>query len=154
MKTSTVEVGELVSTLSAAGVSRQLATLPGVHHAEVNYVAGSATVHYDEAMITLDAIRQRVLDCGYHCRGELVPAHVCDSADHKAGGEAHTGHTEHAGHAMLAGTTEKNTGAALAAPLMAMLVLLLLRPRWWSSTLGRVGALSARSAYRSPSDAL
>lgn len=38
MKTSTVEVGELVSTLSAAGVSRQLATLPGVHHAEVNLV--------------------------------------------------------------------------------------------------------------------
>ena len=49
MKTNTVEVGEMVSTLSAAGVSRQLGTLPGVHHAEVNYVAGSATVHYDES---------------------------------------------------------------------------------------------------------
>ena len=60
MKTSTIEVGELVSTLSAAGVHRQLSTLPGVHHADVNYVAGSATVHYDEAKITLDAIRQRV----------------------------------------------------------------------------------------------
>ncbi|MBC7600170.1 MAG: heavy metal translocating P-type ATPase, partial [Polaromonas sp.] len=109
MKTSTVEVGELVSTLSAAGVSRQLATLPGVHHAEVNYVAGSATVHYDEARITLDAIRQRVVDCGYHCRGELVPAHICDSADHKAGGDAYA---RHAGHAMPVGAMEKNTGAA------------------------------------------
>jgi len=29
MKTSTVEVGELVSTLSAAGIHRQLSTLPG-----------------------------------------------------------------------------------------------------------------------------
>ena len=38
MKTSTVEVGELFSTLSAAGVERQLSTLPGVHHADVNYV--------------------------------------------------------------------------------------------------------------------
>ena len=77
MKTSTIEVGELVSTLSAAGVHRQLSTLPGVHHADVNYVAGSATVHYDEAPVALDAIRQRVVDCGYHCRGELAPARVC-----------------------------------------------------------------------------
>ena len=48
MKTSTVEVGELISSLSAAGVQRQIAGLPGVHHVDVNYVAGSATVHYDE----------------------------------------------------------------------------------------------------------
>ena len=109
MKTSTIEVGELVSTLSAAGVHRQLSTLPGVRHADVNYVAGSATVHYDEAKITLDAIRQRVVDCGYPCRGELVPAHVCDPADHKAGGEVH------AGHAMPAGATGKSTTAATVA---------------------------------------
>ena len=99
MKASTVEVGELVSTLSAAGVARQLGALPGVHHADVNYVAGSATVHYDEAKITLDAIRQRVIDCGYHCRGELVPAHVCDPAEPKTSGDAHAAHgSSHDGH--------------------------------------------------------
>ena len=97
MKTSTVEVGELVSTLSATGVHRQLSTLPGVHHADVNYVAGSATVHYDEAMVTLDAIRQRVVDCGYHCRGELAPAHVCEPADHRTASDAHAGHAGHRG---------------------------------------------------------
>ncbi len=86
MKTSTIEVGELVSTLSAAGVHRQLSTLPGVHHADVNYVAGSATVYYDEAQVTVEALQQRVVECGYHCRGELVPAHVCDAADHKTVG--------------------------------------------------------------------
>ena len=91
MKTSTIEVGELLSTLSAAGVEKQLSMLRGVHHADVNYVAGSATVHYDESRITLDAIRQRVIDCGYHCRGELVPAHVCAPAGHKAAGETHAG---------------------------------------------------------------
>ena len=95
MKTSTIEVGELVSTLSAAGVHRQLSTLPGVHHADVNYVAGSATVHYDEAKVTLDAIRQRVVDCGYHCRDELAPAHVCEPADHPTPGDAHAGHAGH-----------------------------------------------------------
>ena len=99
MKASTVEVGELVSTLSAAGVARQLGALPGVHHADVNYVAGSATVHYDEAKITLDAIRQRVIDCGYHCRGELVPAHVCEPAEPKTSGDAHAAHgSSHDGH--------------------------------------------------------
>ena len=99
MKTSTVEVGELVSTLSAAGVARQLSALPGVHHAEVNYVAGSATVHYDESRITLEAIRQRVIDCGYHCRGELVPAHVCDAAGHKSTGIAQVADGDHGSHA-------------------------------------------------------
>ena len=95
MKTSTIEVGELVSTLSAAGVERQLSTLPGVHHASVNYVAGSATVHYDESLTSLETIRQRVTDCGYHCRGELLPTHVCDPAGHKAAGQAPAGHAGH-----------------------------------------------------------
>ena len=92
MKTSTIEVGELVSTLSAAGVERQLSTLPGVHHADVNYVAGSATVHYDESLTPLEAIQQRVTDCGYYCRGELVPAHVCDPAGHESAASVHSGH--------------------------------------------------------------
>ena len=95
MKTSTIEIGELLSTLSAAGVQRQLSTLAGVHHADVNYVSGSASVHYDEAQTSLAAIRQRVIDCGYHCRGELVPAHICAPADHTAGAAAHAAHSGH-----------------------------------------------------------
>ena len=110
MKTSTVEVGELVSTLSAEGVKRQLSTLPGMHHADVNYVAGSATVHYDEAQTSLQAIRQRVIDCGYHCRGELVPAHVCAPLDHKMTGHAHADHAEPAAH--TAPATHGGHGAA------------------------------------------
>ena len=101
MKTSTVEVGELVSSLSATGVQRQLEALPGVHHADVNYVAGSATVHYDEHSVTLQDIRERVVECGYHCRGELRPQHVCLPDDHaeRADHERHVGHGAHAGHA-------------------------------------------------------
>jgi Cu2+-exporting ATPase len=101
MKTSTVEVGELLSSLSAVGVQRQIAALPGVHHVDVNYVAGSATVHYDETKSSLQDIRQRIIDCGYHCRGEMLPAHVCPPqghADH-AGHDAHVTHDAHAGHA-------------------------------------------------------
>ena len=112
MKTSTIEVGALVSTLSAAGVTRQLSTLPGVHQVDVNYVAGSATVHYDESRITLEALRQRVVDCGYHCRGELVPAHVCDQAGHKTTGVAHT---DHAGRATHGGTASPRAGVGVTA---------------------------------------
>ena len=116
MKTSTIEIGELISTLSAAGVQRQLSTLPGVHHADVNYVAGSASVHYDEAQVSLAAIRQRVIDCGYHCRGELVPAHVCDPADHTAAAGAHTGHSGHSGHTAHSAHSAPAAAAAQADP--------------------------------------
>jgi P-type Cu2+ transporter len=82
MKSTVIEVGGLVSVLSAAGVQKKLQQIPGVHHAEVNYVAQSATVHYDEDRVTLDELTKRVIECGYHCRGEMVPAHVCEPATH------------------------------------------------------------------------
>jgi Cu2+-exporting ATPase len=106
METSTIEAGERLSTLSAAGVQRQLLMLPGVHHADVNCVAGSATVHCDEATTTLDAIRQGVVDCGCHGRSELAPAHVCEPTDHRtasAAHAAHAGHARHADHSMPGG---------------------------------------------------
>ena len=77
MKTITIEVGGMLSALSARGVEKQLAKLPGVHRAEVNYVAGSATVAYDEAAVDLKAIKAKVHQCGYHCTGEMLPKHVC-----------------------------------------------------------------------------
>jgi len=49
MKTSIVEIGGLLSVLSARGVEKQLSKLPGVERVEVNYVASSATVVYDWA---------------------------------------------------------------------------------------------------------
>src|SRR3546814_402927 len=77
MKTTTIEVGDLLSALSALGVQKQLARLPGVKKAEVNYVAGSATVTFDETVTDLKAIKAKVHECGYHCTGEQVPKHVC-----------------------------------------------------------------------------
>jgi Cu2+-exporting ATPase len=114
MKTSTVEVGELVSSLSAAGVQRQIAALPGVHHVDVNYVAGSATVHYDETKTSLEAIRKRIVECGYHCRGEMLPAHICPPEGH-AGHAGHAGHEDHAAHGGHAAHDHATHGAATAA---------------------------------------
>ncbi|MEA3274086.1 MAG: heavy metal translocating P-type ATPase [Pseudomonadota bacterium] len=81
MKTSIIDVQGLLSVLSARGVEKQLVRLPGVTRAEVNYVAGSATVKYDETVTDLNAIKGRVRECGYHCAGEQTPKHVCVPAD-------------------------------------------------------------------------
>jgi Cu2+-exporting ATPase len=77
VKTAIVEVSGLFSALCARGVQKRLERLGGVEKAEVNHVAGSATVTYDETVTDLKAIKARVHECGYHCSGELLPRHVC-----------------------------------------------------------------------------
>ncbi|MFZ5510270.1 MAG: heavy metal translocating P-type ATPase [Pseudomonadota bacterium] len=101
MKTAIIEVGDLLSPLSARGVEKQLARLPGVQRVEVNCASGSATVTYDERVTDLAAIKARVRECGYHCRGELLPRHVCQPEDPPAAALAlpHAEHGAHAGHA-------------------------------------------------------
>ena len=104
MKTTVIEVAGLLSLLSAAGVEKQLRRLPGVGKAEVNYVAGSATMIYDESQIDLAAIKKRVHECGYHCSGEVLPRHVCAPDDPPrdttaARPEADEKHRRHDGHA-------------------------------------------------------
>jgi P-type Cu2+ transporter len=81
MKTSVIEVGGLLSPLGARGVEKQVARLRGVKKVEVSSVAGSATVTYDETMIDLGTIKAKVRECGYHCRGEVLPRHVCEPDD-------------------------------------------------------------------------
>ena len=70
MKSINVEVGGLVSSLSAEGVRRKLLQLPGVHHADVNYVAGSAKVHPDEGQLRVEEQGQRNAESGLHWRWE------------------------------------------------------------------------------------
>ena len=69
----------------------------GVVEVMVNPVAQSATVVFDPAVTTLADLRRWVEDCGYHCSGQSVPAHVCDPTEEPA----HRGHEvrgEHRGH--------------------------------------------------------
>ncbi|MEW6681483.1 MAG: heavy metal translocating P-type ATPase [Nitrospirota bacterium] len=106
MKTSVIEVGGMLSALSARGVEKRLSRLPGVQRVEVNYVAGSATVTYDETVTDLKAIKAAVHACGYHCSGERLPKHVCVPEDPPGAAvalpagaaAAHVGHAEHAAH--------------------------------------------------------
>lgn len=50
---------------------------PGVLTVEANPVAPTATVTFDLEVTTAEALRERVVECGYHCAGESVPGHVC-----------------------------------------------------------------------------
>jgi Cu2+-exporting ATPase len=133
MKTSIVEVGGMVSALSARGVEKQIARLPGVHRVEVNYVAGSATVTYDETVIDLKAIKAAVHECGYHCTGERLPRHMCVPEDPPAavvslpqstavpvGHAEHVAHETHAEHVSRQTPAEHREHAAPAAHAEAM----------------------------------
>lgn len=76
MKTSTIEVGGLLSVPCARGVEKRLSRLPGGHRAEVICVFGSTTVKYDEAEASLGDIKAKLDECGHHCGGALVPWHL------------------------------------------------------------------------------
>ncbi len=102
MKTVTIAVGDLLSALSALGVEKQLMKLAGVHKVEMNYVAGSATVVYDETATDLKTIKAKVHECGYHCAGESLPRHVCVPEDPPAAATAGIAPPAHAGHEMPA----------------------------------------------------
>ncbi|MDP1692175.1 MAG: heavy metal translocating P-type ATPase [Burkholderiaceae bacterium] len=105
--TKTFEVGGLLSSMSALGVEKQLSHLPGVTAAQVNYVAGSASVSFDAERTTPEIIRRAIEDCGYHCGGEATPRHVC--APHGASGkepEHADPHAEHAAHGAKPAATE------------------------------------------------
>ena len=65
MKSINVEVGGLVSSLSGEGVRRKLLYLHGVHNADANYVAGSATIHLDERCLRVKDLRHCISECGY-----------------------------------------------------------------------------------------
>jgi P-type Cu2+ transporter len=75
--TSIFEVGDLLSPMSARGIEKQLAKLPGVARVEVNAAAGSASITFDPERITAGALRRKIEECGFHCAGEAVPHHIC-----------------------------------------------------------------------------
>ena len=48
MKTSVIEVREMLAVLSVFGVKNWIGKVPDVESATVNYAAGNGTVRYDE----------------------------------------------------------------------------------------------------------
>ena len=63
MKTSIIEVRDMLSVLSVVGVEKQIGEVPGVKSVTVNFAAGNAAVRYDETRLNVadikSAVRQR-----------------------------------------------------------------------------------------------
>ena len=81
MKTSVIEVRDMLSVLSVAGVEERIGTVPGVESATVNFAAGTATVRYDETRLNIADIRSDVRQSGYET----------DSAPGVSPGKGHEG---------------------------------------------------------------
>ena len=84
-----VSGGEVTVVLGVTGMLRgsqqhtvevMLGSRPGVRAVAANAVAQTATVSYDPAVTSVGELRRFVTECGMHCAGASVPAHVCDPA--------------------------------------------------------------------------
>ena len=84
MKTSVMEVGDMLSVLSAPGVEKRIGEVPGVESVTVNYAAGTATVRYDETRLDVADIKSDVRQSGF------------EEAATPAAGPAGRGHKGHA----------------------------------------------------------
>ena len=82
MKTSVIEVRDMLSVLSVQGVEERIGDVPGVQSATVNFAAASATVRYDETRLTIADIRSAVRQSGYES----------DASAATSAGAGHEGH--------------------------------------------------------------
>jgi len=61
-----------------AVIESSLGRLPGVLAVDANPVAQTATVTFDADTTSLEALRDRVVACGFECSGQSVPEHLGD----------------------------------------------------------------------------
>jgi copper chaperone CopZ len=76
MKTSVIEVHDMLSVLSVDEVEKRIGMVPGVASVTVNYAAGSATVRYDETRLEVGDIKSAVRQRGYE---SVAPAATVES---------------------------------------------------------------------------
>jgi Cu2+-exporting ATPase len=92
--TAVLDVRGLNWASEKAVVEAVLGRRLGVQRVEANPVAQTATVTYDPRLTSLVELRCWVTECGYHCAGQSVPAHLCDpmlEPDPPSGGHADHG---------------------------------------------------------------
>jgi P-type Cu2+ transporter len=79
-ETAVLHVGGLHYASEKAVVEQVLSRRPGVISVEANPVAQSATVAYEPDVTSVEALREWIIGCGYHCAGQSTPGHVLRSA--------------------------------------------------------------------------
>ncbi len=105
MKTSVIEVRDMLSVLSVQGVEDRIGDVPGVESVTVNFSAGNATVRYDETRLDIADIKSDVRQRGYD--EEAAPGASGKSAD-----RGHHDHTAAAASASDPATTPSKPSAA------------------------------------------
>jgi len=83
MKSATLDVGGMISTLDYQCVEKHLRQLRGIHQAGSNPASNSVSVAYDETKVSVPEIERKIRECGFHCAGEVLPSHLS---------KMHTGH--------------------------------------------------------------
>lgn len=76
-ETVTIQVGGMQFASEKPKVESYLSELTGVNAVNVNPVSQTATVTFDPTVTNADELRERVVECGYHCAGESLPEHLC-----------------------------------------------------------------------------
>jgi Cu2+-exporting ATPase len=113
LATTVLHVGGMYRGTEHAVVEAVLRRRPGVIEVEANPVAQTAKVAYDPGRTTVAELRRWVKECGFHCAGQSVPAHICDPlmesapalaphVEHAPAGAEMPGHGGHAGMSMEA----------------------------------------------------
>ena len=84
MKTSVMDVHDMLSVLSVVGVEQRIGEVPGVESVTVNFAAGNATVRFDETRLDLadikSDVRQRGFDADAQSREPTPDRHEDDAA--------------------------------------------------------------------------
>ena len=65
MKTSAIEVHDMLSVFSVDEVEKRIGEVPGVQSVTVNFTAGNATVRYDETQLEATDIKSAVRQRGF-----------------------------------------------------------------------------------------
>ncbi|MEX0861094.1 MAG: heavy metal-associated domain-containing protein [Cucumibacter sp.] len=101
MKTVTLEVSDLLSILDFTAVEKRLAALPGVDKVAMNAGSNTASIQFDERLTGPERLAAEIEACGFHCRGETVPRHLCipGSTTVPPGDARAPSHAGHKGHA-------------------------------------------------------
>ena len=74
MKTSVIEVHDMLSVLSVDEVEKRIGEVPGVESVTVNFATGGATVRYDETRLEIDDVKSSVRQRGYEPAAPATPA--------------------------------------------------------------------------------
>ena len=117
LATVVLEVSGVQWATEKARAESVLGRRPGVVSVDANPVAQTATVVFDPARASVAELAGWVRDCGFHCRGQSVPEHVCDPLAEPAGAGAPAGHAgAPAGHAGAPAGHAERVGRAEHAP--------------------------------------